>query len=200
MTEPAARKRLLWLGGGVCAIALLLLVVPSLLPDAHPGESASPAIRTSAESNTSTAPSAGTPIKSGGGTGVASLALRIGLVIVIVAAAVVGLRWWGRRQSSPRSLTGFIRIVDTLAINNARSIHLVALGERVVAVGATAQQLSLLVELDPDEASEVLETSAQRDAQKPIADFASELFQSLRRPSRPSSTIDVFPEFEEIGR
>ncbi len=200
MTDPAVRKRLFWLGGGACALAVMLLVLPSILPDAHPGQSAAPAIRTTSETPGAPGTAAsGTPLTTGGGTSVASLALRIGLVVVIVAAAVVGLRWWGRRQSSPRSLTGFIRIVDTLAINNARSIHLVALGDRVVAVGATAQQMSLLAELDPDEALEVLQTSSQRDTQKPIADFASELFQSLRRPVR-ATTNDGRPEFEEIGR
>jgi flagellar biogenesis protein FliO len=74
-------------------------------------------------------------------------------------------------------------VVDTLAISNGRTIHLVALGDRVIAVGATAQQLTLLNELTEEEAATVL-TENPRDAEQPLAAFAAELFQSMRRGGR----------------
>jgi len=80
-------------------------------------------------------------------------------------------------------MTGFIKVVDTLAISNGRTIHLVALGDRVIAVGATAQQLTLLNELSEEEAAKVL-TQNPRDADQPLAAFAAELFQSMRRGGR----------------
>ncbi|MCK9520348.1 MAG: flagellar biosynthetic protein FliO, partial [Dehalococcoidia bacterium] len=101
---------------------------------------------------------------------------------------IAGLRWWGKRASGPRSVTGFIRVVDTLAISNGRTIHLVALGDRVIAVGATAQQLTLLNELSEEEGARVLAALPQQP-QQPIASFAAELFQSMRGTSRPQGKV-----------
>jgi flagellar biogenesis protein FliO len=109
--------------------------------------------------------------------------------VALIGGAIIGLRWWGRRTSGPKSATGFIRVLDTMAISNGRSIHLVALGDRVIAVGATAQQLSLLNELTDDEAAEILSaTSASTGGRSPdVAGFASELFQSLRKHEAPAA-------------
>ena len=59
-----------------------------------------------------------------------------------------------------------------------RSIS-VAIGDRVIAIGATTQQLSFLSELTGDESSKLLESLATQPDQ-PIAAFASRLFQSMR--------------------
>ena len=125
-----------------------------------------------------TSSSSGSGFSLGGGPAV-SLAWRLGLVAVIIAVSIVGLRWWGKRTSGPRSTTGFIKVVDTLAISNGRMIHLVALGDRVIAVGATTQQLTFLNELSDDESMKVL-TMQPQGGDQPLAAFASELFQSMR--------------------
>ncbi|MDZ7729043.1 MAG: flagellar biosynthetic protein FliO [Dehalococcoidia bacterium] len=57
------------------------------------------------------------------------------------------MRWWAGKSTGPRSSTGFLRVVDTLSVGNGRTIHLVALGERIIVVGATQQSLSYLNEL-----------------------------------------------------
>lgn len=196
------RKRLVWLGviGGVLVVSLLF--VSLMAPSAHPGEeSNSPVLRPQTEVPNTTSDAAGLTGKpatsttdtepagfSMSGGEAFSLAWRLALVAIIIAASIAGLRWWGKRTSGPRSVTGFIRVVDTLAISNGRTIHLVALGDRVIAVGATAQQLTLLNELSDEEAAAVLAAIPQQP-QQPIASFAAELFQSMRGTQRPHGSI-----------
>ena len=122
-----------------------------------------------------------------GGGQLVSLAWRLLLVVIIIAVSITGLRWWGRKSSGPKSTTGFLRVVDTLAISNGRTIHLVALGDRVIAVGATAQQLTLLNELTEPEATKVLDDAARPDEQ-PISQFAAQLFEQMKRGTGRTST------------
>ena len=198
MKQPANRKRLWFIALGCGVLLLALLFVSAFAPDPHPGESqpsVQPLAPTAVEADGRPAPppspSKGSQGFSLGGADAVSLAWRLLLASVVIGAAIVGLRWWGRRQSSPRSVTGFLKVVDTLAISNGRSIHLVALGERVIAVGATAQQLSLLDELSDDEARHVLDDVAHPPPQ-PIATFAAELFDSLRNGRRQAPRQDEF--------
>ncbi len=193
MNDPKARKKLLWaavLGGALlCCLVFISLAAPS-----SPSTVDSPRITTTgsgdlvlsspsttpAESNQHAAEESGSKGFSLGGGQLFSLAWRLALVIIIIAASVAGLRWWGKRTSGPRSTTGFLRVVDTLAISNGRTIHLVALGDRVIAVGATAQQLTLLNELTDDEAAKVNEQAAKPDDQ-PLSQFAAQLFEQMKR-------------------
>lgn len=196
MKTPPDRKRLLWFAaiGGVLLMALLFVSV--MAPSAHPGEE-SPILKpttTAAGSSASEEPLTGRtgsiaqsePATGGGGFSLSgdeavSLAWRLALAAVIIAISIVGLRWWGRRAQGPRSTTGFIRVVDTLAISNGRTIHLVALGDRVIAVGATTQQLTLLNELTEDEAADVLTATPAGNNGQQLSTFAAELFASMRK-------------------
>ncbi len=189
MNDPKQRKRIIWIAvlGGVLLLSLLFI---SLAAPGAPSQNGLVDLRVEpgATSTVATSLTGGdatpAPVVSGsgfslGGGQALSLAWRLGLVIVIIAVSIVGLRWWGRKTSGPRSTTGFIKVVDTLAISNGRTIHLVALGERVIAIGATAQQLTLLNELSEDEAKQVL-LQQPKNADQPLAAFAAELFQSMR--------------------
>jgi flagellar biogenesis protein FliO len=189
------RKRLVWLAVIAGVLVLSLLFVSLMAPSAHPGEeSDSPILRPQSEAAATAAGLTDRPAVadtaaepagfSMSGGEAFSLAWRLALVAVIIAVSIAGLRWWGKRTSGPRSVTGFIRVIDTLAISNGRTIHLVALGDRVIAVGATAQQLTLLNELSDEEAAAVLAALPQQP-QQPIASFAAELFQSMRGSQRP---------------
>lgn len=188
MSDPRTRKRVLWLAaiGGVLLLSLLFI---TLLAPNPKGASGSPVIRTGADAaaaataTTVPAQESKAPGFSLGGGDVVSLALRLGLVAVIIAGSIFGLRWWGKKTTGPKSSTGFLRVIDTLAVGNGRTIHLVALGDRVIAVGATAQQLSYLNELTSDESRRVLE-SLPRGSEQSLGGFAAELFQSMRRDSR----------------
>jgi flagellar biogenesis protein FliO len=188
------RRRLWFIAGGGVLLLLAFLFISAFAPNPHPGAT-EPVVRTADNtsvpltSSSQSAPAAKAEKSSGGfsfgGGDAVSLVWRLVLVAVVIGVAIVALRWWGRRQASPRSMTGFLRVVDTLAISNGRSIHLVALGDRVIAVGATTQQISMLDQLTDDEARQVLDESTRPQAQ-PLANFATELFESLRngRPWR----------------
>jgi len=180
--------------GGLLLVALLFISIaapttPSPAPanaDAvvlqPAGTAVSPSASPSASSDTSNAVAPASGVVHGfslGGGQAFSLAWRLALVVVIIAVSIVGLRWWGKKTAGPRSTTGFLRVVDTLAVGNGRTIHLVALGDRVIAVGATAQNLSFLTELSSDESQTVLQSVATQSDQ-PIAAFAAELFQTMR--------------------
>lgn len=178
MKDPRSRQRLFWLAG-IGGVLLLAVLFVSLAAPSPGGKEAEPVLRPSADAVTATpTPASGSGFHLGG-QDLFSLAWRLGLVALVIAGSIAGLRWWGKRTSGPRSVTGFLRVVDTLAISNGRSIHLVCLGQRVIAVGATAQQLTLLNELNEEEASEVL-AAVPRTGDQPLASFASELFRSMR--------------------
>jgi len=197
---PENRRRLAWIGALCVALVAAVVFISAMAPkppaedgpSLRPAESAAVPASETANANAEASDRGGFSL---GGSQAASLILRLGLVAIIIAGSIAGLRWWGKRTAGPRSTSGFLRVVDTLAISNGRSIHLVALGDRVIAVGATAQQLSLLNELTDDEAAQVRTMTAPDPAQ-PLATFATELFQSMRgrqrpgaRPSRNESVI-----------
>jgi flagellar biogenesis protein FliO len=206
MNDPKARKKLLWaaaLGGALlCSLVFISFAAPSTpstvenprITTTDSGALVLGAPTTTAHNqvSTTTADSGSKGFSLGGGQ-LFSLAWRLALVIVIIAASIAGLRWWGKRTSGPRSTTGFLRVLDTLAISNGRTIHLVALGDRVIAVGATAQQLTLLNELTEDEAAKVNEQTAKPEEQ-PLSQFAAQLFEQMKRttgraPSRRVETV-----------
>lgn len=182
MNDPAQRKRLFW-GLAICGVLLFSLLFISLFAPSSPGGNSEPVLRLGAEASATATPAARTTTGGAGfslgGGDLFSLAWRLVLVAIIIGVSIVGLRWWGRKTAGPKSTTGFLKVVDTLAISNGRSIHLVALGDRVIAVGATAQQLTLLNELTDAESSEVL-TQQPQGADQPLAAFATELFQQMR--------------------
>ena len=180
MNDPRQRKKLMWALALGATLLVSLLFIAMLAPSNAPAD---PVIRVAgaggAPGATPAAASGGSGFSLGGGQ-LVSLAWRLALVAVIIGVSILGLRWWGKKTAGPRSTTGFIKVVDTLAISNGRTIHLVALGDRVIAVGATAQQLSLLNELTEEEAARVL-ASVPQPSDQPLAAFAAELFQSMRR-------------------
>jgi flagellar biogenesis protein FliO len=186
LSDPRNRARVFWLAG-IGGVLLLSLLFITLLAPAGASTPAEPVLRPQAGGTalaTEPAPSTSAPAPArgfsiGGGEAL-SLAWRLGLVAIIIGVSVVGLRWWGRRTAGPRSSSGLLRVVDTLAIGNGRAIHLVALGERVIAVGATAQQLSLLAELGEAECERLLAPAAPGREQS-LSGFADELLRMLGR-------------------
>jgi flagellar biogenesis protein FliO len=198
LNDNAQRRRLLWIGvlGGVLLLAIIFvsLAAPKTpsntlnTPVIRASDSTAIAGATATATATTSASASGSGFSIGGGQAV-SLAWRLALVAIIIAVSIAGLRWWGRKTAGPRSTTGFIKVIDTLAISNGRTIHLVALGDRVIAIGATAQQLTFLNELNEEESANVL-TLTPRTADQPLAAFASELFQSMRGVRKDPTGLD----------
>ncbi|GIW16044.1 MAG: hypothetical protein KatS3mg063_1897 [Tepidiforma sp.] len=181
MNDPAARRRLTWLVaiGGALLVAVLFISFAAPAPR----DAAGPTLVPAAEG----APAA-QPEAAAGGSGFSlgpadllSLGWRLALVAAVIGGSIVGLRWWARRMAAPRSATGFLRVVDTLPIASGRTIHLLALGDRVIAIGATAQQITMLEALTPEEAASVLAAAEARSDPLPLGDFAAQLLESLRR-------------------
>ena len=191
MNDPRARRRIIWAGALAAGLVIVFLFVSLAAPDQTTGTV--PEVRVTSTGAPTQPGAAASDTGSAGfslGAGeLASLAWRLGLVVVIIAVSIVGLRWWGKKTAGPRSVTGFLRVIDTLSISNGRTIHLVAVGDRVIAVGATAQQLTLLNELTEDEASQVL-AELPATGEQPVIAFAAELFQSMRKGSR-GSPVDA---------
>ncbi|MBI2764437.1 MAG: flagellar biosynthetic protein FliO [Chloroflexi bacterium] len=192
MKDPRNRRRLMWLAGLGAALLASLVFISMFAPSANPGSTppvlqpepaATAAAAAAGAGDAASSSSGGGGFNFGSGDAV-SLLLRLLLVAIIIGVSVVGLRWWGRRTSGPRSTTGFLRVVDTLAISNGRTIHLVALGDRVIAVGATAQQLTFLSELTGAEALSVQASAPRPGEQPPLTTFATELFHSMRAATR----------------
>jgi flagellar biogenesis protein FliO len=179
LNDPRSRRRILWLAGLAGALLLALVLVPMLMPSASPGNGPTVRPGESVAAPAQAPKSSSSGFSLGAGQAV-SLAWRLALAATIIGVSIAGLRWWGRKTSGPRSVTGFIRVVDTLSISNGRSLHLVAMGDRVIAIGATAQTLTLLNELTPDESETVL-ARAPAEGQASLAGFATELFHAMRR-------------------
>ncbi len=189
MNKPESRRRWIFMGGfGVLILAGLLFI--TAMGGGNGQEAAGVSIRPGADvpSTTQVAPDApaGSGFSLSGGEAV-SLAWRLILVAVIIGAAVFALRWWGKRAASPRSVSGFLRVVDTLAISNGRSIHLVALGDRVIAVGATANQLTLLSELLDEESAQVLDMASEKQGPA-LGNFAVDLFRVMKANANRGNT------------
>jgi flagellar biogenesis protein FliO len=181
VNDPATRRRLTWVIaiGGALLVAVLFIsfAAPS------PGASGSPVLVPASDPPPPAdvrAPGTGAGFSLGPGD-LISLAWRLALVVAVIAVSIFALRWWARRMAAPRSPTGFLRIVDTLPISNGRTIHLLALGDRVIAIGATPQHIAMLEELSPDDAAQVLAAADATRDPLPLGDFAAQLLDSMRR-------------------
>lgn len=82
-----------------------------------------------------------------------SLAVVVGLLLVVTR---LGSRRFRGSSSSP------VRVVHRQHLSRTSSVAVVAIGERVLVLGATEHSISVLAELDPDELPEA--TRAERAA------------------------------------
>lgn len=73
---------------------------------------------------------------------VASLAVVVGLMLLL--AKLVGKRY-GARAGAP------VQVLHRQPLSRSASVAVVTVGSRVLVLGATDQQVSLLTELDPEE-------------------------------------------------
>ncbi len=188
MQDVDNRKRMMWLAGVGGALVLGILFVTMFAGGPSTGYDPGVSLRPEETSlagvgqPASAAEEPATPQTQAfslGAGDIFSLAWRLALVAIIVAASLFALRWYARKTSGPKSQTGFLRVVDTLPVGSGRTIHLVALGDRVIVVGATPQSLGLLNELTPEESEGVLLESLHAHEQ-PFGAFAGELMKNLR--------------------
>lgn len=120
---------------------------------------------------------------------IASLALVVGLLLVVVRLG--GRRFQGRADAP-------VRVVHRQALSRGSAVAVLEIGGRVLVVGATDHQVSMLTELDPDDLSATEGTSA-------AAPFASALDSALDGalngvPNGAVRELHVVPERETDTR
>jgi len=95
----------------------------------------------------------------------------IPLAIVLLAAYAIlrGLRYLNTRVAAPVSSGRLLESIDALSLGAQGTVHLVRVGERVIVVGASGQQLSFLTELSPDDAAAVLAVHRASGGADPLA-------------------------------
>lgn len=76
-----------------------------------------------------------------------ALALKLAVVISLVYIVLIGLRWLQKGNSTQASNGTTIRILESINLAPNRVLHLVIVGEKMLLIGATDQQVSLLTEL-----------------------------------------------------
>lgn len=70
------------------------------------------------------------------------------VILLIIGVAVVAKRYMtGRPMGKERQM----QVVETLALNPKRALHIVKVGGQTLLIGATDQSVSLISELDPTE-------------------------------------------------
>ena len=96
--------------------------------------------------------------------------LSLALVVCLIYAVYYGLRWW--RGGALRVAKGRgIVVLDHARLDGDKSVYVVALGGKVVVLGASGSQLQMLCELGEEEAAAfrqlwAQETSGQKAAQQ----------------------------------
>lgn len=80
------------------------------------------------------------------------------LIVVIAGAyaAIRGLRYLNRRMALSASTSDLLEVIDTLPLGGSGVLHVVRIGDRAVVIGAGGAGLSLIAELDPEEARALL--------------------------------------------
>ncbi len=85
-----------------------------------------------------------------GGAGLGELAIRLaGSLALVVGLLLLIARTVNKRFKAPAGAT--IQVVARQAIGRGQGLAVVAVGTRVLVVGTTEQQVTLLAEVEPDE-------------------------------------------------
>lgn len=106
----------------------------------------------------------------------------VGVLLLIVASAVLFRRW--SNYSPAGSRVRHLHLLETVRLSPKQSLHLVAIGDQQILIGATDQSISLITSVESGLETHLVEASQPH----PGPDFAS-LLQSFNL--RPSSGPDT---------
>lgn len=120
------------------------------------------------------------------------LAVRlIGSLAVVVGLLLLIARGVNKRFKAPAGAT--IQVVHRQALGRGQGVAVVAVGSRVLVLGTTEQQITLLAEVEPEEVGiDVLEEDdVEADLEtEPESGFAAELDKDLSgEPVKPVKTV-----------
>lgn len=78
--------------------------------------------------------------------------LSLALVVCLIYAVYYGLRWWRGGLLRAREGEGIV-VLDHARLDGDKSVYVVALGDKVVVLGASGSDLRMLCELGEEEAA-----------------------------------------------
>lgn len=89
------------------------------------------------------------------------LSWKLGLVLILAYGAL----WLTRHGLSVRRGPAWrgLQVIETLSLGGQHRLHLVRVGRRVLLIGATAQQLSTLAQIEPSELAPIGEAENRLD-------------------------------------
>jgi flagellar biogenesis protein FliO len=102
------------------------------------------------------------------------------LVIGLAYAVIAGLRWLQGKRDFTRAQSAAVRVLETTTLASGRHLHLIIAGNKVLLIGSTEHQVTLLSEI-PDAAIPVPEDES--------ADFEDSL-------SEAQSQVEPSPEWQ----
>lgn len=118
--------------------------------------------------------------------------IPLAIVIALIYAALKGLKYVNGRVAKVSSNARVLESLDVLPLSQNGSIHLVRVGQRVLAVGASSQQLSVLADLDGEQAEGIVQACrAKEQAGSPVAAGLVEPFRELVQKRLHRSTPDT---------
>lgn len=99
--------------------------------------------------------------------------------LLILGAAVIGLRWWLRRQGTPGQQ--LVRVLSRTGLSRGALLAVVQAGDRRLLLGVTDSQINLLTELPQDAALHLTDVSGMSGGDDgTAATDAAELASALR--------------------
>jgi flagellar biosynthetic protein FliO len=174
--EPLSRRRLALLGGGGLLLVLLIAAqgaleqatAPAARPPATPAPGADAALPDYSVF-------AAAPAEPPWWLVLGGLALKLGLVLLLIYATIWLLRRYLGRPAGAAAATGALRLLQSLPLGQQQYVHLIEVGDRLLVVGATPQHLTLLGEIDDSATAGELRLQAGRRPGAPPRPFTEHL-------------------------
>lgn len=169
------KNRLLWLVLGVVFVAMLGFgAVSSQMsaskPAAAPSASASAQASSSAQASAAPKPYLSDyqdpqpQAEPNMVMTVVGLIIKLGVVIGLIYLSVIGLRYFGNRSRKILLGNSAINIIEKTALAQNRELYLVDVADRVLLIGATTSNISVLTEITDAAAIEDLRTKQEQPA------------------------------------
>lgn len=122
-----------------------------------------------------------------------NLALRLGLVLIVIWVAIVAMRWWVRRMNGA---TGggsgrMLQVLESRSLGPNRSLQLVKLGNRAVLLGVTSERINAVLEVTDPAEVERLATPPATSEPTSFRDAIARLGALMRRDSEAGNGVTM---------
>ncbi|MEE9277328.1 MAG: flagellar biosynthetic protein FliO [Dehalococcoidia bacterium] len=104
----------------------------------------------------------GANVTSFSGGDVFGLLWRLALVALVIWVSIYVLRKFVNRSSRTSSESGAVKVLETIGLASNRVVYLIEAGDRILVVGSTPNQMTLLAELDEPEVVSALRNDANQ--------------------------------------